>query len=255
MKLDVLYIDKDIIVVNKPSGVASSEERGASMDMMSYIRNYLYENDVKYEDVHVVHRLDKPVAGVMVYALNKKAAAALSKDIASKEAKKFYRAIVEGMPQKISSKNQQGKNSDIIKDDKNDNSNNNYGDEYIEVENVLLRDAKTNTSKIVESSTKDKNAKIAKLRFKICNEFEYNDMSLCMVDIELLTGRHHQIRVQFNGMGTPLYGDMKYNVHAKERNEREGVALCAYKLLIKHPTSGKVMKFEIVPSNSIFAKV
>lgn len=241
MKIEVLYIDKDIIVVNKPSGVASSEERGATLDMMSMIRNYLHENNCKYEELHVVHRLDKPVAGVMVYALNKKAAATLSKDIATKETKKYYKAIITGVPE------------------------NGSEDDYVEVENVLLRDAKSNMSKIVPIDIKDanaanknpnlKDAKIAKLKYKVCNKFQYKNREMCVVDIELMTGRHHQIRVQFNGMGTPLYGDFKYNISAKENGEREGVALCAYRLSFKHPSTGKQIEFEIVPKNSIFKQV
>ncbi len=230
MKIDILYCDKDIVVVEKPAGVASSEERGASLDMMSLLRNYLHENNIAYEGLHVVHRLDKPVAGVMVYALNKKAAAILSNDISNKTTKKYYKAILTKEPKQLK----------------------NEGEEYITLENMLLRHKKTNTSKIVPFDTDQKDAKKAILRYKIENKIEFRSRELYVVDIELLTGRHHQIRVQFAGIEAPLYGDMRYNTSAKENNEREGVALCSYKLIFNHPITGKRMNFEIIPKNSIF---
>lgn len=240
-ELNVLYIDDDILVVYKPEGISSQAERGGAMDMVSLIKNYLSNNKKKYEDVHVIHRLDKPVAGILVYALNKKAAAKLSADVKNRRIEKRYYALLSDLPQGITSED--------------------YNREK-ELRNIIVSAGVKNTYKLITEEDKVKlskvelkDAKEALLKYKIVKDVEIDGEKLYMADIELITGRYHQIRLQFNGAGAPLFGDVKYNEMAKVKGERRGVALCAYKIKFTHPILNKPMSFEIKPSNSIFGMV
>ena len=224
MKLNVIYQDEDVLVVYKEPNISAQEERGGKMDMPSLIKNYLVSKGQKPQ-VFVVHRLDKPVAGIMVYALNQRSAARLSQSISNKDFLKKYYAITENIP---------------------------GGQLEGELRNYLLKDGKTNTSKVVNKGTP--NSKEALLKYKVISDFTYQDQKLYLNEVELCTGRHHQIRVQFNEAMSPLYGDLKYNAGAMKKGQREGVALCAAFLEFEHPTTGKKLKFQIKPTNSIFPK-
>ncbi len=225
MKLNVIYEDANILVVYKKAGISSQEERGGRYDMPSLIRNYLISKGMP-PSVYVVHRIDKPVAGVMVYALNQETASKLSLDIAEGRFTKKYYCITMGLPK--------GKHEGELVD-------------------YLVRDGKSRTSTIVPKQTKD--AKVAKLRYEVIKEIEYKGTMGYLVSVELLTGRHHQIRVQLAGADAPLYGDTKYNSHALDNGQREGVALCAYELSFTHPVDNKQMIFSVTPENSIFPNV
>ena len=254
MKLDILYEDNDIIVCHKAPGVSSQQERSYDPDMVSMLMNHFVKNGVKNPYVGVVHRLDKPVAGVIIYGKTKAATLALSKQITERKCIKKYNAIICG-------------------DIKNLNSSSNVSlenDTYT-LNDYLLRDAKTNTSMVVDISDKkystNKEVKKSSLRFNVVKTIKltennplYKENSpfgnvLSLVDIELLTGRHHQIRVQFSNAGFPLWGDLKYSTFSKECNQRKGVALCSYSLTITHPTTKKEMTFSVIPSNSIFKNI
>ena len=169
----------------------------------------------------VIHRLDKPVGGLMVYAKNKKAAAALSKQVQEHKLQKTYRAVVCGKPV------------------------DNVG-KYVD---YLLKDGKTNTSRIVDKSVAG--AKRAELEYQILEKKEQEDGTVrSLVEIHLHTGRHHQIRVQFAAHGTPLMGDTKYGAPAAAsvgRARREPLALCAVRLSFIHPVTGKRMEFSTKP--------
>lgn len=224
MKLNVIYQDEDVLVVYKEPNISAQEERGGKMDMPSLIKNYLVSKGQKPQ-VFVVHRLDKPVAGIMVYALNQRSAAKLSKSISNKDFLKKYFAVSENIPE---------------------------GRREGELRNYLLKDGKTNTSGVVNKGTP--NSKEAVLKYKVVRDFIYQNQKLYLNEVELCTGRHHQIRVQFNEAMSPLYGDIKYNADAIAKEQREGVALCAAFLEFEHPTTGKKLRFEIMPTNSIFPK-
>mgnify|MGYP003061542611 CR=1 FL=1 len=184
--LDILYEDKDILVVVKPAGVESQTSRRLEPDMVSEIRKYLVIHKLctpgKEPYVGVIHRLDKPVSGVMVYAKTKNAAASLSKQVAEGKMHKKYLAVLCGKPV--------------------DNV-----EKYVD---YLLKDEKENTSRIVDMGIKG--GKRAEL---ICRALETKPVEpygeLTLAEIELLTGRHHQIRVQMSGHGLPLWGDNRYN--------------------------------------------
>ena len=245
--INILYEDGDIIVVEKPYGISSQTERGSSQDMVSLLMNYFHQsaaNQVSY--VGVVHRLDKNTGGVMVYAKNKSAAAKLSSQISDREAvKKYYAVIYHG--EKLSEKG-------MMRD-------------------FLIRDGKTNTSRVASENEKNnKAAKKAELSYKLIGSADISNQSLYLADITLHTGRHHQIRVQFSHRGCPLVGDRKYgggeNIDGNSENkcfenfypeksclENKGLknlGLYCYSMTFKHPVSGKLMTFEKKPENSLF---
>lgn len=246
----IIYEDADLMVVEKPAGLESQSSRKFEPDMVSEIKNYLRistKESTKSSTgggepyVGVIHRLDKPVGGVMVYAKNQKAAASLSRQVQNGRMEKQYRAVVCG------------KLVDIV---------GNYVD-------YLLKDGKNNYSSVVDKAAAE--SKRAELSYRVLGEIgDVAEEMLSLVEIRLLTGRHHQIRVQFAAHGTPLWGDNKYNplwggtlpVKQKEGCAGTGaavrrsgsLALSAVSLSFDHPKNGKRMTFSIKPRGVIFER-
>ena len=212
-KLKVLYEDNHIIVVVKPVNIPSQGDKTGDIDMLTIIKDYIKEKYNKPGEVYLglVHRLDRPTGGVMVFARTSKAASRLSEQVREKQMHKKYLCIVDGKMEKDS-------------------------DRFVD---YLLKNEKTNTSKVVEKGTK--NAKEAILDYKVLKYNEEINMSL--VDVDLHTGRHHQIRVQFASRGHSLSGDGKYGT----RGRGKGLALWAYSLSFLHPTKKEEMTFEEYP--------
>ena len=206
-KLRVLYEDNHVIVVVKEKNVLSQADNTHDIDMLTIIKKYLKEKYNKPGNVYLglVHRLDRPVSGIMVFAKTSKAASRLSDQVRKKEIKKTYMAVVKGIIKK---------------------------DEVTFVDYLLKLD---NGNTIV--TTKD-NGKESVLTYKVLKRnYEKNET---LVSIDLKTGRHHQIRVQFASRGYPLCGDQRYG-----KSDKTQIALCAYKLEFIHPTTKQLMKFEI----------
>ena len=224
--LNVLYEDQEIIVVVKPAGVESQAAKKFAPDMLSEIKKHMVINKLctpgKEPYVAVIHRLDKPVSGVMVYAKTKKAAAALSEQVQNRKMDKYYEAVVCGKPV-------------------------NNVDNYVD---YLKKSVDGNYSQIVDKGENE--AKRAELSFELLKTVETEDGTLSHVRIHLLTGRHHQIRVQFSGHELPLYGDGRYNPQFV--GKRDPLALCAVSLAFNHPTTGKRMEFSMKPSGGAFRK-
>lgn len=177
--VDILYEDADIIVVVKPPGMPSQAESGTALDMVSYLKNYLAKKGISNPYVAPVHRLDRPVGGVMVYARSLKAAKILSRMVQERKIYKQYKAVLCGqLP------HQSGKLVD-----------------------ELIKNGKTNMSEIVMPGVKNPDAKQAVLEYKVLNKRTWNDVLYTLVQIHLVTGRHHQIRVQMAGAGAPIAGD------------------------------------------------
>lgn len=216
--LRVLYEDKDVLVAVKPAGVESQSARKFAPDMVSEIKKHLVINKLctpgQEPYVGVIHRLDKPVSGVMVYAKTKKAAGALSAQVQNHEMQKIYAAVVCGKPV-------------------------NNVDNYVD---YLKKTVDGNYSQVVDKGITD--AKRAELSYEAVETTD----GYTLVKIHLKTGRHHQIRVQFSHHGLPLFGDAKYN----PGGETGPLALCAVSLSFRHPVTGRTMEFSMKPSGGAF---
>ncbi len=212
-KVKILYEDNHIIVVVKPANIPSQGDKTGDEDMLTILKKYLKEKYNKPGDVYLglVHRLDRPTGGVMVFAKTSKAASRLSEQVRNKEFNKKYLCIVDGKMEN---------NKGIYKD-------------------FLLKNEKTNTSKVVKEGTK--NSKEAILDYEVVKYDEKINMSV--VKVNLQTGRHHQIRVQFASRNHSLSGDQKYGT----RGRGKGLALWAYHLSIIHPVKKERMIFEEFP--------
>ena len=224
--LNILYEDDQIIVVEKPVGIESQSNRTFEPDMVSEVKKHINSLSPKKGEpyVGVIHRLDKPVGGILVFGKTKEAAGALSKQVSGHQMEKKYLAVICGKPV------------------------DNFGT-YVD---YLWKDGKNNISKIVDKGITD--AKRAELSYRVLEELEGEEGPLCLVEIDLKTGRHHQIRVQFSGHGTPLLGDLKYNPAGPKVAGQRNVALCAWKLAFTHPWNKKKMEFTVKPQGTIFNK-
>ena len=212
-KMKILYEDNHLIVVVKDYNIPVQEDSSKDKDLFSMIKEYIKEKYNKPGNVYLglVHRLDRPVGGVMVFAKTSKAAARLSEQVREKVFKKEYLAIVDGKPEEIKGT----------------------------LENYLLKNEKTNTSTVVKEGTK--NSKYAKLDYEV---LKYNEeINLSLLKILLHTGRHHQIRVQLSNFGHSICGDQKYGTRGRGKQ----ISLWAYKLTIEHPITKEEMSFTALP--------
>lgn len=225
MKAEILHEDEDIIVCVKPYGMPSQSDKSKDADVVSYLKHYLFEENELDEEPYLamIHRLDRPVGGIMVFAKNQKAAANLSDQVQDGTMVKFYQAVVTGeMPEDCGL-----------------------------LEDYLIKDGKTNTSKIVDKGVKG--AKKAELEYEVLDVFETDKGVLSYLLIELLTGRHHQIRVQLASRGVGIYGDTKYNPKFKKvKNTYQQIALFATRLEFEHPTTKEHMVFKQEPEGDAF---
>ena len=211
--LKVLYEDNHIIVVEKIPNIPSQADKTNDLDMLTIVKQYIKDKYHKPGEVYLglIHRLDRPVGGVMVFARTSKAASRLSEEVRNKVFKKQYLAIVDG-------KFEQNKG---------------------EFEDYLLKNERNNISKVVKAGTK--NAKLAKLDYEVLKYVE--EINLSLVKINLHTGRHHQIRVQFASRNHSLCGDQKYGTRGRGKQ----ISLWAYKLSIVHPVTKEEMTFTSIP--------
>ena len=213
--LKVLYEDNHIIVVEKPVNIPSQEDKTGDLDMLTMIKEYLKKKYNKPGEAYLglVHRLDRPTGGVMVFAKTSKAASRLSEQIRNNEIHKKYLAIVDGKMEK----------------------------EKGHFEDYLYKNEKTNTSRIAKPN--EKNAKLASLDYEV---IKYNkEINMSVVKVDLQTGRHHQIRVQFASRGHSLSGDQKYGTRGRGKQ----LALWAYSLSFTHPTTKEPLTFELEPEH------
>ena len=215
----MVYEDSALLVVHKPAGIATETARIGQADIVSELKNYRKK---KGEDTYigVIHRLDQPVEGLLVFAKNPSAAKKLTNQLQDGTLTKKYAALVAGVPTEPE------------------------GD----LTDYLLKDARTNLSKVVPKDTKG--AKEARLHWKLVQNFASDGSNAyLLVEIELFTGRHHQIRVQMSHAGFPLLGDAKYGSDQSRALSRQlgitNTALLADKLAFRHPQTGKQMDFSI----------
>lgn len=220
--MEILYEDNTVLVCVKPAGVPTQTAKITEKDMVSEINNYLKRNNGSNANAFLIHRLDREVKGVLVFAKTKKAAAHLSKQIQDGLMNKHYKAYVEGtdfeeLPYE--------------------------GADYILLENYLYKDRKENKAVVLHGNPDLKDAKLAQLEYKVEKIFKDEDMTL--LDINLLTGRFHQIRVQLSNIGHSIINDIKYSAAKNSKYKRLEIGLVAYRLEFIHPKNGKKMVFEI----------
>lgn len=211
--LKIIYEDNHIIVAQKPVNIPSQGDKTGDIDMLTIIKQYIKEKYNKPGNVYLglIHRLDRPVGGVMVFAKTSKAAARLSEQVREKIFKKKYLVIANG------------------KFNKNNGT----------LEDYMLKNEKTNMSKIVKEGTN--NAKYAQLDYEV---LKYDpELNLSVLKINLHTGRHHQIRVQLSSREHSIYGDQKYG----GRGHGKQICLWAYELTIQHPITKEQMTFTSIP--------
>ena len=206
-KINIIYEDNHLLVVEKPINIPVCEDESRDLDLLTILKQYIKEKYKKPGNVYLglIHRLDRPVGGIMVFAKTSKAASRLSNQVREKQLTKTYYAVVEN---KL-------KDSDTLKD-------------------YLIKDSKTNITKV---TTKDL-GKEAILNYEIIKKKD----NLNLVKINLITGRSHQIRVQFSSRNNPLYGDQKYNKNAISNTN---IALFAKVLAFNHPVTKERLTFEI----------
>lgn len=212
--LNILYEDNHIIVVVKKSNILSQNDITNDIDMLTLVKKYVKEKYNKPGNVYIglVHRLDRMVSGVMVFAKTSKAAARLNEQIRNNTFKKSYLCIVKGIFDK---------KSEILED-------------------YLIKNEKTKTSYVSDKN----NGKLSKLQYFVLNT--KNNLSL--LKINLITGRHHQIRVQLSSRNHPIYGDNKYDKNPNKCN----IMLHAYKINFKHPITKEDLEFKYYPKNNMW---
>ena len=212
-QLKVIYEDNHIIVVEKPVNIPSQADKTGDVDLLTIVKQYIKEKYKKPGNVYLglVHRLDRPVGGVMVFAKTSKAAARLSNQVREKQFEKNYLTIVNGrMEQSCGT-----------------------------LEDYLYKDERNNKSKVVPAETK--NSKLAVLDYEVVKYAP--ELNLSVLKIHLHTGRHHQIRVQLSSRDHSIYGDQKYG----GRGHGKQIALWAYELKLYHPITNEKMTFYSIP--------
>ncbi|HIU06659.1 MAG TPA: RluA family pseudouridine synthase [Candidatus Onthoplasma faecigallinarum] len=208
----IIYEDNHVIVVIKPQNISVQADSSKDIDMLTIIKNYIKQRDNKPGNVFLglVHRLDRPTGGVMVFAKTSKAASRLTEQLKKKQLKKKYFCVVNGRPQLVENR----------------------------LVTYLKKDEKTNTVKIAPQL--EEGSKEAILEYKVVE----TKNKLSLIDVNLITGRSHQIRVQMSGqLNTPIYGDFKYG----DKLHGGALALWSYELTFIHPITKENMKFKVAP--------
>ena len=215
--INVLYEDNHIIVVIKPYNILSQSDNTNDLDMLTIVKSYIKEKYNKPGNVYLglVHRLDRPTGGIMVFAKTSKSASRLTQEMHTGDFKKRYLAVVVGKPRE--------KRAKLV--------------------NYLLKNARTNTVQVVPELTT--NAKRAELDYVVLDDSE----KVSLVEVNLATGRSHQIRVQLKNIGCPIYGDVKYG--GDKLAKGHNLALWAYELKFVHPTTKENMTFKCYPPEDI----
>lgn len=201
--MEVVYEDNHVIVVNKKAGEIVQGDKTGDTPLSEIIKQYLKEKYNKPGNVFcgVVHRIDRPVSGLVIFARTSKALERLNRMLREGNIHKTYRALVEGTPER----------------------------EEATLENWLVSDGRINKTFITDSRNPE--AKLSKLRYRtVARGDRYT-----LLEIELLTGRKHQIRAMLSGIGHPIKGDLKYG--ARRSNRDGGISLQAHRISFEHPVS------------------
>ena len=210
--IDIVYEDNHIIVVLKPQGVPTCGDESGDDSLLEGVRRYLKVTYEKPGNVYVglIHRLDRPTGGVMVFAKTSKAASRLAEQMRGGDFEKKYFTVLVGTPKEPQKT----------------------------LVNYLKKNPVNNMVYLCPPTTDG--AKMASLDYRVLQERE----GLCLAEVRLHTGRTHQIRVQMAGIGHPVYGDMRYG---GENAKKGWLALWAYSLSFTHPVTKERMRFMVQP--------
>lgn len=224
-KLNILYEDNHIIVVVKPMNMLSQLDSTNDTDIMEILKEYIKEKYNKPGNVFLglVHRLDRRVSGVMVFARTSKAASRLSEEIRGQNMQKTYYAIIVG--------------------EVNDKGT---------LKNYLKKVSNNGTNKAVIMSKEDSESKEAILNYKKIKSVVIDNDVFTLVEVQLITGRYNQIRAQFANINHPIINDFKYNYRFKNYNDELGLA--CVKMSFNHPVTKELMSFEFIPKEGIWSK-
>lgn len=214
----ILYEDSSILLCHKRAGTAVQTKKMGEPDMVSLLKNHLYKAAGQPPYLGVLHRLDQPVEGLLLFAKTPLAAKLLSSHMNRGSIQKKYLAVTAGIPKKASGR----------------------------LTDYLFKDSAANSSRIV--TPEHPAAKKAVLTYQVLKTIQ----NRCLLEIELETGRHHQIRVQLAQTGAPLLGDRKYG-RPEPGAFLGNIALCAYDLTFPHPETKETMHFQIKPLNPLFS--
>ena len=241
MQTQIVYEDEAVLVIRKPAGLATESAGIGQKDVVSELKNYVAKkNPGKMPYLGVVHRLDQPVEGLLVFAKTKKAAENLTAQLGKGTLKKEYLAVVCGkVPENT------GRLVDYLAKEKG----------MAVVRDTADADAQAEKDADVQAEkAADPQAKKAVLTYT--KKAETEELTLLAVQIE--TGRFHQIRAQLSHAGFPILGDEKYGSEESKELSREKkirfTALCAASLSFRHPVTGKTMAFIQTPQNPAFAE-
>lgn len=227
-RVPIVFEDDAVIVCEKPAGMPVQSDHTRDMDVLTILKHHIFEEQNSEEEPYlaVVHRLDRPVGGLMVLAKTKEAAANLSEQIQNFEFEKNYQAVVCG----------------------------NLREDFGTFEDYLLKNGKTNKTEVVKAGTPG--ARKAELDYELIDCIETKEGVLTWILVILHTGRHHQIRVQFASRGLGLYGDTKYNPKfQKTKKKYTEIGLYSTRISFNHPVTGERMTFKIEPSGEAFEKL
>ena len=217
----ILFEDNHIIIINKKPGELVQSDKTGDISLSDSIKNYLKIQKKKQGSAYlgVVHRIDRPTSGVLVFAKTSKALTRLNEQFKLRLTKKIYWALVD---------------KKFPKDCNN-------------LSNWMTRNRKKNKSKAHLNKVPE--SKFAQLNLKRIKEFE----KYCLLEIELLSGRHHQIRAQLSSFGFPVQGDVKYG--ALRANKDKSISLHSRSLSLSHPVTKKKLNFQILPMNTGIWKI
>ncbi len=213
MKPEIIFEDQHILVCIKPAGIPTQSRQISTPDMVSILKNHLHSHQAKSGEPYLalIHRLDQPVEGLLVFAKTPAAARSLGRQLETSGFGKHYLAVLSTIPEQTEA----------------------------DLEDYLVKNGRTNTSRVCTPDTPG--AKPARLHYRILRTHD----SMALAEIILDTGRHHQIRVQMARIGCPIAGDTKYTSASpgQPRPRSEPLRLYAVKLSFSHPATGEPLSF------------
>ena len=215
MKPNILFEDNHLLIINKKSGELAQGDETGDIPLIDSLKDFIKKRDKKPGNVYLglIHRLDRPTSGILVFAKTSKALTRMNEIFKTRKVKKSYWAIVENKPEK----------------------------EFERLEHYLRKNPKNNKTTVFTNPTKD--AKIAILEYQLKGNLD----NYYLLEVDLFTGRSHQIRAQLSFIGHPIKGDLKYG--AKRSNPDGSISLHARKISFTHPVSKEEIQIVAPPPN------